>query len=234
MKKAENFLFILLIIFLSKVSFSQNMEIKYIGNCGYLIKLDSVEIFTDFPYVSGAYGYMEYDIDSIQLGKPNQYFIYTHLHKDHYSKKIVKELKIKTFRPRMSSKKRKRYLEELQNKYGIEILSFKTKHRFSLKHFSYGIKWKGKTIFLFGDTEMDFPDFISEKIDIMFITDWQIPRLKEFDFKYDIEHIIPYHLRPNISGNVEYLTNYLNEHLKFLNNKPNYIILNQYQNIIIE
>lgn len=234
MNKAKNYIFILGIILFPSISNSQNIEIKYIGNCGYMITLDSIEIFTDFPYVSGAYGYMEYDMDSIQIGTSNQYFIFTHLHKDHYSKEIVKEFGIKTFRPRMSPKRRKKYLQELYDTHGIEILTFKTKHQFSLKHLSYCIKWKGKTIFLFGDTEIDFPDFIGEKIDIMFITDWQIPSLKEFDFKYDIEYIVPYHLRPSISGDVEYLTKYLNEHLTFLDSNPSYIILKQYQHKIIE
>lgn len=210
--------------------YSQDIEIKYIGNCAYRIKLDSVEIFTDFPYKSGAYGYLEYELDSVDLSKPNQYLLFTHQHKDHYSGKLVRKSGLKKIAPLMSQKKKNKLIKELSDKYGIQIKSFKTKHRYSIKHRSLAIEWKGKIIFIFGDTENDFPNYLNlNQIDLLFITGWQIPKLKQQYQNYRFKNVVPYHLRPQASGNIDLVTKYLDEHLSFLSQKPNYIILQQYK-----
>lgn len=209
--------------------YSQNIAIKYIGNCAYRIQLDSVEIFTDFPYKSGAYGYLEYDMDSVDLNKPNQYLLFTHQHKDHYSGKLVRKSGVHKITPRMPKRKRDKLIKGLSDKYGIQVKAFKTGHRYSMKHRSWAIEWKGKKIFLFGDTENDFPDYLnSNQIDLLFITGWQIPKLKLQNQEYVIKNIVVYHLRPQHSGNNDLITRYLDEHLSFLKEKPNYVILQQY------
>lgn len=209
--------------------YSQNIEIKYIGNCAYRIKLDSVEIFTDFPYKSGAYGYMEYDMDSVDLNKPNQYLLFTHQHKDHYSGKLVRKSGKTKITPLMSKGKKNKLLKQLSEKYGIQIKSFKTHHRYSVKHRSLAIEWKGKKIFIFGDTENDFPDYLYlNQIDLVFITGWQVPKLKSQNKNYQFKNIVVYHVRPQSSGNIGLITKYLDEYLSFLQERPNYIILKQY------
>lgn len=209
---------------------SQNIEIKYIGNCAYRIKLDSVEIFTDFPYKSGSYGYMEYNMDSVDLTKPNQYLLFTHQHKDHYDGKLVRKSGKTKITPLMSKSKKNKYLKELEEKYGIRITYFKTHHRYSVKHRSLAIEWKGKKIFIFGDTEKDFPDYLDQnQIDLLIIAPWQVTKLKMQNQHYVIRNIAVYHLHLQSSGNTGLISKFLDEHLSFLPEKPGYIILQQYE-----
>lgn len=215
--------------------YSQSIEIKYIGNCAYRIKLDSVEIFTDFPYKSGAYGYMEYDMDSVDLNKPNQYLLFTHQHNDHFAGKLVRKSGKTKITPLMPKCKKSKILRQLSEKYGIQIKAFKTHHRYSIKHRSLAIEWNGKKIFIFGDTENDFPDYLYlNPIDLLFITGWQVPKLKLQNKNYVFRNIVAYHLRPQSSGNIGLISNYLDEHLSFLSEKPNYIILPQYGSVLIQ
>ncbi|MDF1548424.1 MAG: hypothetical protein P1P88_11425 [Bacteroidales bacterium] len=231
----NKFKILLGIIFFPMYVYAQNIEIKYIGNCAYKIKLDSVEIFTDFPYESGAYGYMEYILDSVNLNKSNQYLLFTHQHKDHYSSSLVKKAGLKKYRPRMPKRKKKQLFQELETKFGIAVKVFKTKHRYSIKHNSLAIEWKGRRVFIFGDTENDFPEYLHKNyIDLMFITSWQLPKLKQKNKDYNIKNMVIYHLPSKESGNRKQLTEYMDYHLSFLTKKLNYVILNQYENEVLE
>ncbi|MBC8882919.1 hypothetical protein H9X57_04590 [Flavobacterium piscinae] len=61
----------------------------------------------------------------------------------------------------------------------FKIESFKTKHRFTFKHYSYLITWHGKRIFLSGDTES--ADLIStvKNINWAFVPYWIMLDAKE-------------------------------------------------------
>jgi L-ascorbate metabolism protein UlaG (beta-lactamase superfamily) len=91
----KNFAKIILIfslVCLSNFGFSQSNEIKikFIGNCGLFMTDGSTNLYLDFPYKSGAYNYMEYDSAEIDGIKSNAIFLFTHRHADHYSRKIIK------------------------------------------------------------------------------------------------------------------------------------------------
>ena len=92
-KKIKLTLIIFLLFLISNIGFSQSNEIKirYIGNCGLHITDGVNHIYTDFPYTSGAYNYIEYDDSEIDSLKENSFYIFTHKHSDHYSKKLLKK-----------------------------------------------------------------------------------------------------------------------------------------------
>ena len=50
------------------------------------------EFYIDFPYKSGAYGYMEFAENELVNINENAIFIFTHKHADHYSKKNLKRV----------------------------------------------------------------------------------------------------------------------------------------------
>jgi len=56
-------LLILALIFIVNVGFSQSNQItiKFIGNCGLYMTDGALNVYVDFPYKSGAYNYMKYD-----------------------------------------------------------------------------------------------------------------------------------------------------------------------------
>lgn len=63
----KKFLLIVPLICISNFIFCQSNEIKirFIGNCGFYMTDGEFNFYIDFPYKSGAYNYMEYDTSEI-------------------------------------------------------------------------------------------------------------------------------------------------------------------------
>lgn len=86
----KQFIILISFIALSNFCFSQTNEIRiqFIGNCGLSMSDGKSNLYIDFPYKSGAYGYMKYESIEIDSIKDNSTFLFTHRHADHYSKKF--------------------------------------------------------------------------------------------------------------------------------------------------
>lgn len=188
--------------FISNVGFAQSKEIKieFLGNCGLYMTDGNTNIYTDFPYKSGAFGYMEFEESELASIKENSLFIFTHKHADHYSKKNLKTV--------MKEKGGQEFgvsniaeLEALGDTLDdFEIKAFKTAHKvfgISFKHYSYLITWHGKTIYLSGDTTI--PTTIGEikNIDLAFIPYWLYSNAKTQNITIDAKEIGIYHLYPS-------------------------------------
>src|SRR5690606_21929236 len=134
---------------------SKEIQIEFLGNCGLYLTDGTTNIYTDFPYKSGAHGYMEFDESELDSIKDNSIFIFTHKHSDHYSKKNLKKV-IKEKGGTKYGVSNISELEELNNTLNdFEIKAFKTKHKvfgINFRHYSYLITWHGKKIYLSGDT----------------------------------------------------------------------------------
>lgn len=67
----------LILICGSIIASSQNTEItiRFIGNCGLYMTDGNSNIYLDFPYKSGAYNLMEYDLSELDSVKNNPIFI---------------------------------------------------------------------------------------------------------------------------------------------------------------
>lgn len=198
------FVFIVLFPFFGSTQ-SNEITIRFIGNCGLHISDGSTHIYSDFPYKSGAFGYMEYDDEEIVSLKENAYYIFTHKHADHYYRgkmnRILKE--------RNGKKYGKWNIEELENLAkvipGFRIEALKTKHAFSCNHYSYIINWHGKKIFISGDTEAAEAIAQVKDIDWAFVPAWIIrDAYMEKDLEIDAKMIGIYHIGPkdniDISG----------------------------------
>ena len=183
------------------LGFSQSNKIKiqFLGNCGLYLTDGTTHIYTDFPYKSGAHGYMEFDESQLESIKENSIFIFTHKHSDHYSKKSLKRV--------TKDKGGKEYgvsnileLEELEKAIDdFEIKAFRTLHKvfgINFKHYSYLITWHGKRIYLSGDTT--HPETIGKvkDIDLAFIPYWLYENAKERKITIDTDEIGFYHLYP--------------------------------------
>lgn len=169
----KHFLLISILTFYSNQLFSQSDEIKikFIGNCGLYMTDGESNFYIDFPYKSGAHNYMEYDETEIDSIKENSFFIFTHRHADHYSKKLLKKLSGLKYDP-WNINELEKISESVPN---FEIKAFKTEHKvfgISFRHYSYLITWHNKKIYISGDTENS--DTIAEQRDIdwAFIPAW--------------------------------------------------------------
>ena len=193
--------FTLTFCLITTLGFSQSKEIKieFLGNCGLYLTDGTTNIYTDFPYKSGAHGYMEFNESELDSIKENSIFIFTHKHSDHYSKKNLKKV--------IKEKGGKKYgvsniseLKELNKTINdFEIKEFKTKHKvfgINFRHYSYLITWHGKRIYLSGDTTN--PETIGKvtNIDLAFIPYWLYENAKNQNIEIDADEIGIYHLYP--------------------------------------
>ena len=205
-KTIKRLLPVFILICVTSFGFAQSNEIiiRYIGNCGLHITDGTSHIYTDFPYKSGAYNYLEYDASEIENLKENSFYIFTHRHADHYSKKLLKKaLKSKAGQAfgSWNLSELKSLSEAIPN---FEIKAFKTKHRFSFNHYSYLITWHNKTIFLSGDTEHAETIGKMTDLDWAFVPAWLAMDANEKDIKIDAKKIGIYHIgqrdKINITG----------------------------------
>jgi len=191
--------FNIILVSIPYLGFSQLNEIKirFIGNCGLYLSDGNSNLYTDFPYKSGAYGYMKYDPIEIDSIKENALFLFTHQHADHYSKKIIKQIQNKHKGSVFGSWNTDEFdkLNKAMSDFKIEI--FKTKHRFSVAHYSYLITWHGKRIFLSGDTETADTIAGIKNINWAFMPYWVMLDANEKNLKIDTEKVGIYHLYPN-------------------------------------
>src|SRR5262249_1997056 len=95
MLKTIQFLFILLI---SEHAFADQLTFQFIGNMAFSISDHKTTLYSDFPYESGAFGYMKYDLKSLKISD-NGVSLITHAHRDHWAKELFQPLKLKVIGP---------------------------------------------------------------------------------------------------------------------------------------
>jgi len=146
------------------------ITIRFIGNCGLHLTDGQLDVYTDFPYKSGAFNYMEYPASEIDSIRPNATHLFTHRHPDHYQKKLVKRLSGALYGPWKVKKKRSADLTlPKYTEADFKVEAFRTKHSLAKHHFSYLITWHGKRIYISGDTE-DIPEMRAlQNIDVAFV-----------------------------------------------------------------
>lgn len=188
----------IILLTFAAISLGQTSEIKirFIGNCGLHITDGVKDIYTDFPYKSGAHNYMEYEGNELDSVKENAYFIFTHKHSDHYLKNGMNAF--------MTKKKGKMYgkwniheMEQLRDEIpDFEIIGYKTKHHFSFTHYSFLITWHKKKIYFSGDTENPETILTMTNLDWAFIPAWLVNSINESNQKLDSKMVGIYHIGP--------------------------------------
>ena len=189
---------LILSISISNFGFSQGNEIKvkFLGNCGLYLTDGNANLYIDFPYKSGAHQYMKYDPSEIEEIKAQSTFIFTHRHADHYSKKLLKQVKDK-HQGSIYGNWNINKIEKLNNTMSdFKIEPLKTKHKFTFNHYSYLITWHGKRLYISGDTESAQTIAEVKNIDWAFVPSWIVLDAKSKNLKIDAKKIGVYHLYP--------------------------------------
>jgi len=182
----------------------KEIKIRYIGNCGLHITDGTQHIYTDFPYKSGAHNYEAYDDSEIDNLKENAFYIFTHKHLDHYSKKLVKKVK-KSKGGNIFGNWNTSELTSLDTLISdFKITAFRTKHHLCFKHFSYLMTWHNKKIFISGDTESSDLIVQQKNLDWVFAPAWLLLDAHKKKEKIDSKMVGVYHIGPkdvvNING----------------------------------
>ncbi|WP_417603466.1 MBL fold metallo-hydrolase [Owenweeksia hongkongensis] len=203
----------LTLLFVCFLGFSQNGEIKirHIANAGLYMTDGDLNVYFDFPYKPGAFGYTIYDESELDSIKKNSLFLFTHKHGDHYSRKLLKPHRSEVYGPWKFSKKDGNGGEIINDpEHNFFVKAYKNKHRFSLSHCSYLITWHGKTIFVSGDAES--PETIAkmENMDWAFVPEWLLYYAKLGNVNIDANRIGIYHLYPNDTVEDDYGNNVVN------------------------
>ena len=191
-----NHLLFVIFLFLSAHLKAQtdSIRVRFIGNCGIHLSDGKTNIYSDFPYKSGAYHYMDFEESELDSVQENSIFLFTHKHADHFSgknmRRVLKAKNGKKCTPR-SLRRLQKVCDTISN---FSITEIKTKHRFSLKHRSYLIEWNGKRIYISGDTERAEAIGQHTNLDAAFVPYWLIMDAKDKSIKIDATEIIVYHI----------------------------------------
>ena len=188
--------------FVLSFGFSQtkNIKIAFMGNCGLHMTDGVTDFYIDFPYKSGAHGYMEFDDTALDGIKENAIFIFTHKHADHFSKKHLKKV-MKVKGGQAFGVSNISALEQLGTTLpDFDIQAYKTDHTvfgISFRHYSYLITWHNKKIYVSGDTT--HPETIGklEGIDLAFVPYWILKNAKAQHITIDAKMFAIYHLHPD-------------------------------------
>jgi len=176
---------------------SDAITVRFIGNCGLYMTDGALDVYVDFPYKSGAFGYMQYPGSEIDSIKADATHIFTHRHPDHYSRKLVKRLSGTVYGPWKVKKKRRADLSKpVYSAAEFTVETFRTKHRFASHHYSYLITWHGKRIYLSGDTEGAETIARVTAMDLAFMPTWILVDARKKNITIDAERICVYHLYP--------------------------------------
>jgi L-ascorbate metabolism protein UlaG (beta-lactamase superfamily) len=192
MLKTIQFLIILLI---SEHAFADQLTFQFIGNMAFEITDGATTLYTDFPYESGAFGYMKYDLKSLEISE-NGLSLITHGHRDHWAKELFEPLKLKVIGPPEVLKdvdpSRIIPLEKEITYEGIHIQRFATSHA-NLTHYSYLVTWHGIRMYFTGDTE-ELKTLVEMKnLDAAFISPWLAKSLLKNKQTVDAKKIVIYH-----------------------------------------
>jgi L-ascorbate metabolism protein UlaG (beta-lactamase superfamily) len=194
----KTILFIAVIVLCWDAAFGQSNEIKikFIGNCGLYMTDGNMNIYFDFPYKSGAFNYMEYDSAELDSIKENSIFVFTHKHPDHYASRRMR----KVIRKKQGQKYGKwniDMLEQLSDTTAdFSIQAIETNHSLSFKHYSYLMTWHGKKIYISGDCETADTILTMTDLDWAFVPTWIVVDAIEKEKEIDAKMIGVYHLYP--------------------------------------
>lgn len=172
-----------------------SLESDFIGNGAFRITDGEYILLTDFPYKSGAYGYMEYDFD-FPGTTGNVLSLITHRHADHFEPLLFLEQNWKIIGPhevtlRLAQNRVLKFADEMS--FGpIKITPRRTMHA-NTEHYSYLVRWHGRLLFFTGDTD-DIESLRNlPTLDALYITPWFYRKAKSDNALPESKKIIIYH-----------------------------------------
>jgi hypothetical protein len=177
----------------------ESLKFTFIGNTSYEITDGRSTILLDFPYESGANGYMTYDLEKVQP-KGDVLCLITHAHSDHFAPSIYEEFQEKSnwtiFAPQEAlselDKPKPIAWENFAQFNDVSIAAIKTPHS-KVVHHSYAVNWKGLRIYVAGDTYSVANLARQTDLDVAFVTPWLFKEFRKLGRKIPAERIVIYH-----------------------------------------
>ena len=186
------------LVLLTGAAAAGELTVTFIGNMAFHITDGETTLLSDFPYRSGAYGYMEYDMDDVPPIK-NGVSLITHSHGDHWYKDQFAKMDLSIIGPtsvtnKVDPKKIVPFDPDGPMTFrDIEVQAIEMPHKLSPQHYSYLVTWHGLRLYFPGDTETPADMLHREDIDIMFISPWLIRTIERQDLTLDTKVLVVYH-----------------------------------------
>jgi pimeloyl-ACP methyl ester carboxylesterase/L-ascorbate metabolism protein UlaG (beta-lactamase superfamily) len=172
------------------------LSLTLLGNAAVYITDGRLTLVTDFPYQSGAFGYMTYSQSQAKAFR-NVVALITHRHLDHVEIETLKQLSWRVIGPREVT-------EQLASSAAspvdaasaidpaLRIQAMATPHA-NVEHSSYVVKWHGRRFYFSGDTEDPASVLNQQGLDIAFVSPWMYQAIRSRSARIDAARVVIYH-----------------------------------------
>lgn len=188
-------IFAILLFLLPGYLSAGELTFQFIGNMAFRITDGKTSIYSDFPYESGAFGYMKYDPEFLK-NDPDSISLITHIHKDHWEQNLFAKSNWKLIGPRAAQdsldKSRVIPFSSKIEHQGIQIEPIATPHA-NLEHYSYLVTWNGLRLYFTGDTDSTEQLLSMKNLDVAFVSPWLIAEVAKNKQKIDTRKLVVYH-----------------------------------------
>jgi L-ascorbate metabolism protein UlaG (beta-lactamase superfamily) len=169
----------------------------FIGNAAFHITDGKLAILADFPYESGAFGYMEWSPEQIPKG-PKPLCLFTHAHKDHVALDQVSRFCELVVGPaevvRLAGVKALPLADPVR--WGdLTINPIATPHG-AIEHYSYLVEWQGQRLYFSGDTDDSSALLRARDLDVAFVNPWLLKAIAGAGSRLDASRIVTCHHKP--------------------------------------
>ena len=177
-----------------------DLRLTFIGNAAVHVTDGKTTLVTDFPYRSGAFGYMTYDMKRLPPMDGAAALI-THAHADHFAPELLQARPMKLLGPPQLARAvpgGQALTPGQPFRFGnFEILAFPTPHGQTekIEHFSYLVTWQGRKLYFSGDTESDDALLNMPGLDVAFVSPWVLFAAAKAGKRVDAKKIVVYHHR---------------------------------------
>jgi L-ascorbate metabolism protein UlaG (beta-lactamase superfamily) len=173
------------------------LQAQFIGNMAFAVTDGKTVIYTDFPYESGAFGYMTYDFAKVPKA-PGSLFLITHGHKDHFDAALFAKMDGKVIAPpkiaaTLPADRVIPFAPKMTYR-DITVESFPTPHG-DADHASYLVTWHGVRLYFTGDTDSADQLLAMKNLDYAFVSPWLLGAVAQKKARIDARTVICYHHR---------------------------------------
>ncbi|HEY3204521.1 MAG TPA: MBL fold metallo-hydrolase [Thermoanaerobaculia bacterium] len=180
-----------------RATFPTSLEFHFIGNMAFAITDGKTTLYTDFPYRSGAFGYMTYETSAVPPAR-DALCLVTHGHLDHFDPDLFRKMDASLIAPpslaaQLETARAIPFAPKMSYR-DIEIEAFRTPHG-DIEHYSYLVTWHGLRLYFTGDT--DSPDRLlaMHDLDVAFVSPWLIEAVSRQKARIDARQVVAYHHR---------------------------------------
>jgi L-ascorbate metabolism protein UlaG (beta-lactamase superfamily) len=169
----------------------------FIGNSAFHVTDGEVAILADFPYLSGAFGYMQWSPAQVPK-RPSPLCLFTHGHRDHFAPDQVPAFCDIVVGPALAAREggvRTLALEKAIRWKGLTIRAIATPHA-SVEHVSYLVEWQGQRLYFSGDTQRTEELLESPDLDVAFVNPWLLEAVAKAGARVDARLIVMCHHKP--------------------------------------